>query len=121
MDTVQRECQAMHFAPRQVMLNVPVALSEALSNAICRGNGEDPRKHVRITAVVDERELVIEVTDEGGGFDLEAQLTDPTTPDKIGLEDGRGLFLMRKLMDLVEAFPTPDLRGSVVRLTLHRG
>ena len=43
---------------------------------------------------------------------------DPTTPDNIGREDGRGLFLMRKLMDHVERVEAEH--GSVVRMTLHR-
>jgi anti-sigma regulatory factor (Ser/Thr protein kinase) len=52
------------------------------------------------------------------GFELEASLIDPTTPENLGREDGRGLFLMRKLMDHVERLEAP--RGSVVRMTLHR-
>jgi len=62
--------------------------------------------------------LVVEVGDEGAGFDLEASVIDPTTPENLGREDGRGLFLMRKLMDRVERLPAAH--GSVVRMTLHR-
>ena len=108
----------MRFGGRQCMLNVPVALTEALSNAILRGNQDDPRKHVRIRAWVDDQALVVEVADEGLGFDLDACMVDPTTPDRIESEDGRGLFLMRKLMDAVECVPSPP--GTMVRLTLRR-
>ena len=69
-------------------------------------------------ARIDTRGLIVEVADEGNGFDLDASLIDPTTPDNIGREDGRGLFLMRKLMDRVERVDAPN--GSVVRMTLHR-
>jgi serine/threonine-protein kinase RsbW len=101
------------------MLNVPVALTEALSNAILRGNGEDPAKHVHVRAQVDARELVVEVGDEGKGFDLDSKFSiDPTAPDRLDREDGRGLFLMRKLMDRVERVDVA--RGSVVRMTLRR-
>ncbi len=108
----------MHFATRQLMLNVPVALTEALSNAILRGNRDDPAKRVRINARVDQATLVIEVIDEGNGFDMDACIIDPTTPERLENEDGRGLFLMRKLMDRVERFAGRP--GNVVRLTLRR-
>jgi serine/threonine-protein kinase RsbW len=118
VDLVRNQCRAMAFAPRQVMLNVPVALTEALSNAILRGNGDDPAKQVHVRAKVDTRELVVEVGDEGDGFDLDGKSIDPTTPDNLAREDGRGLFLMRKLMDRVERLDVAT--GSVVRMTLRR-
>lgn len=119
VDLVRRECEAMRFARTQLMLNLPVALTEALSNAILRGNLDDPSKSVRVHVRVDSATLVVEVTDEGEGFDLEACLVDPTTPDRLAGEDGRGLFLMHKLMDRVERFAGDA--GNVVRLTLRRG
>lgn len=118
VNLVRRECEAMRFARRQLMLNVPVALTEALSNAILRGNCEDPAKCVRVLARVDQSALIVEVTDEGAGFDLEACTIDPTTPDRLNGEDGRGLFLMHKLMDRVERYD--GRAGNVVRLTLRR-
>jgi len=118
VDLVRHECEAMSFAPRQVMLNVPVALTEALSNAILRGNRDDPAKQVHVRAQVDTRELVLEVGDEGAGFDLDGKSIDPTTPDNLDREDGRGLFLMRKLMDRVERIDVAH--GSVVRMILRR-
>jgi serine/threonine-protein kinase RsbW len=118
VDLVRSECAVMQFGERQLMLNVPVALTEALSNAILRGNADDPDKRVRVVARVDHAALVIEVTDEGAGFDIEACTIDPTTPERLQSEEGRGLFLMRKLMDNVERFTGRP--GNVVRLTLRR-
>ncbi|HEY5060293.1 MAG TPA: ATP-binding protein, partial [Gemmatimonadaceae bacterium] len=94
-------------------------LSEALSNAILRGNGDDPAKHVHVRAQVDTTRLVVEVGDEGSGFDFDGSHLDPTTAENLDREDGRGLFLMRKLMDHVERIDVPH--GSVVRMTLIRG
>lgn len=116
VELVQRECALMRFGARQLMLNLAVALTEALSNAILRGNNDDPAKHVHVTAEVDPARLVIEVQDEGNGFDLEKCTVDPTTPANVDREDGRGLFLMRQLMDRVERFDGDG--GNVVRLTL---
>jgi len=117
VEIVRSQCAAVLFAPRHCALNVPVALSEALSNAILYGNGENPQKYVRVRAEVDDTQLVLEVSDEGGGFDIETETTDPTSLDNIEREDGRGLFLMQQLMDSVERF---DDHGNVVRLTLRR-
>src|SRR5690349_24340951 len=71
VELVQKECALMRFGARQLMLNLPVALTEALSNAILRGNNDDPAKHVHVMARVDPARLVVEVQDEGEGFDLD--------------------------------------------------
>lgn len=117
---VTAQCAALDLGPRALALNVPVALTEALSNAIIRGNHEDPEKHVRVRTLVDTSRVILEVRDEGPGFDLEACELDPTTPDQLVREDGRGLFLMRKLVDRVERLDA-NPHGSIVRLTLRRG
>ena len=118
VELVRRECEVMGFTARQIRLNVPVALTEAVSNAILRGNRDDPAKHVHVRAEVRHERLVVEIEDEGSGFDVDASCIDPTTPGALESEDGRGLFLMRKLMDSVERVDAP--RGSLVRMTLHR-
>jgi anti-sigma regulatory factor (Ser/Thr protein kinase) len=59
------------------------------------------------------------VEDEGAGFDLEACTEDPTTAENLLREDGRGLFLMQRLMDRVERYHN-GRRRNVVRLTLNR-
>jgi serine/threonine-protein kinase RsbW len=117
VEMVRRHVAEMGFDPRHVMLNVPVALTEALSNAILRGNGDDPDKHVYVRVLVTAERLVMDVKDEGRGFDLERCTRDPTSPENVEREDGRGLFLMRSLMDSVERY---DEGGNVVRLTLAR-
>lgn len=114
---VVRRCAEHALSPRACRFNVPVALTEAISNAILRGNLEDYSKGVRIRAMIDERALVLEVEDEGSGFDLEACVSDPDSEDNLVREDGRGLFLMCSLMDRVERIPADS---NVVRLTLHR-
>jgi serine/threonine-protein kinase RsbW len=122
VDLVRHSCSELAFNSHQLALNVPVALSEALSNAILRGNQEDPEKRVRVRAEMDTIRLVLEIADEGVRFDIDANTRDATDPENLEREDGRGLFLMRALMDQVERFDTgPDTtQGNVVRLTLSR-
>ncbi|HUF30294.1 MAG TPA: ATP-binding protein [Gemmatimonadaceae bacterium] len=114
---VQRQCRELSYPNRQCALNIPVALAEAIANAILYGNLADPGKAVRVHADANAERVVIEVVDEGSGFDLERSVIDPTAPENIRREDGRGLYLMLKLMHRVERF-TRD--GNVVRLTLRR-
>ena len=117
VETVSEACRALRLPTRQCSLNIPVALSEALSNAILRGNEEDLSKVVQLRTLVSDATLVFEIRDEGPGFDLERTMRDPTAPANLLREDGRGLFLMRQLMDRVEQFQD---RGNVIRLTLNR-
>jgi serine/threonine-protein kinase RsbW len=117
VELVMRRCEEFDFPRQKCALNLPVALSEALSNAILRGNREDPEKQVRVRASVSDQYLVLEIADEGDGFDLKTAMRDPTKPENLLREDGRGLFLMHQLMDRVEHFTEG---WNVVRLTLAR-
>jgi serine/threonine-protein kinase RsbW len=109
-------CRELDLPSQLWRLNIRVALTEALSNAILYGNREDARKTVRLRASLEDRELVLEVEDEGLGFDLERCTVDPTLDENILREDGRGLFLMRQLVDRVEQFARG---GNIVRLTIR--
>lgn len=113
---IVRRCGMLAFDHRQLALNLPVALTEALSNAILRGNREDAAKWVRVRLEFTEGAVVVEVEDEGTGFDLDGCTLDPTLPENIEREEGRGLFLMRALMDRVENYRGA---GNVVRLTMR--
>jgi serine/threonine-protein kinase RsbW len=120
VELVQHECRQLKIEPEKCSLNVPVALTEALSNAILRGNREDSSKRVRVRASVSRAgdKLVVDVIDEGTGFDLPASTLNCTTPENIMREDGRGLYLMQCLVDRVEQFVDG---GNTVRLTVQRG
>lgn len=117
VEIVRRHCEEMGFSRSQLRLNIPVALTEAISNAILRGNREDPQKFVTVRAQVSRARLVVDVRDEGRGFDLSAALSDPTRPENLEREDGRGLYLMRQLMTRVERLDGPT---NTVRLVLQR-
>ena len=116
VELATRKCRELRIPPQKCSLNIRVALAEAISNAILRGNGEAPGKHVRVRAVVSDDEVIFDIVDEGPGFDLHAERPDPTTPENLMSEDGRGLFLMHKLMDGVERFQE---NGNVVRLRMR--
>jgi len=117
VELATEKCRELRIPPPKCSLNVRVALAEALSNAILRGNRQMPGKHVRVRATVSSEKVVFDIEDEGTGFDLAAARPDPTAPENLENEDGRGLFLMHQLMDGVEQFRD---KGNVIRLTLNR-
>jgi serine/threonine-protein kinase RsbW len=115
VELATRQCRELRLPPHKCSLNVPVALSEALSNAILRGNADGKGK-VRVRAVIRDDAVVFDITDEGPDFDMDAKRVEPT-PENITREEGRGLFLMYRLMDRVEHIYK---KGNVIRLTLRR-
>ena len=96
--------------------DVEIALREALANAIIHGNHENPRKHVYVRCRCKPDEVSIAVKDEGRGFDLN-KIADPTAPENTGAVHGRGIYLMKALMDEVRF----EEGGVIVRLRKSTG
>ena len=96
--------------------DMAVAVAEALSNAAVHGNGLGSQKQVRVIVSVERgRCAVVEVTDFGAGFDQHGVI-DPTHPERVLVPGGRGVFLMRRLVDRVEYNPA----GNSVRLIVEK-
>lgn len=81
--------------------NILIAVTEAVNNAIVHGNLEDETKSVSIVVNRNKDQLVFLISDEGEGFAFD-NLPDPTAPENIEKEDGRGIFLMKALADKME-------------------
>jgi serine/threonine-protein kinase RsbW len=82
-------------------LDVEMALREALANAIVHGNQQDPRKSVYVACrCTTDGEVSVTVEDEGQGFDA-GSVVDPTAQENRLLTHGRGIYLMKTLMDEV--------------------
>jgi serine/threonine-protein kinase RsbW len=86
------------FAPTDWATNVPLAVDEAISNAIKHGNRRDRRKRVEIEGQIDSQQLRIKVRDEGEGFERDPH-HDPVDPSNLLAASGRGLFLIESVMD----------------------
>lgn len=95
-----------------------VSLTEAVNNAIVHGNRSDPAKKVSVVCEVLPGWLLLMVADEGGGFNPE-KVGNPLSKKNLMKESGRGIFLMRTLMDKVEF--NPGNGGTEVRLWLDLG
>lgn len=96
--------------------DLAVAVSEALSNAAIHGNRLRPGSRVSVNvSVTPHVRAVIEVKDEGAGFD-HRRISDPTEEARLLSTGGRGVFLMQRLVDKLEY----EDEGSRVRLTVGR-
>ena len=82
----------------EVYGNVLVATMEATNNAIIHGNNSDPKKNVSIKIELEEKELKVQIEDQGIGFDYQS-VPDPTAPENLEKINGRGIFLMERLSD----------------------
>ena len=98
---------------------VSVAVRESVINAIKHGNQVDERKHVTVafslTPPSAPDALVVEVQDEGEGFDADA-IANPLEPENVLKSSGRGIFFMRNFMDDVQIRRGPS-GGTIVRMT----
>jgi serine/threonine-protein kinase RsbW len=83
------------------MHKLMVSLTEAVNNAIVHGNKQDPKKKVSVVCEILPGWLLFIVHDEGNGFHPD-QVASPLRQENLLRESGRGVFLMRTLMDRVE-------------------
>jgi len=85
---------------------INLALDEAITNAIKHGNKEDASKSVYVRAEISVREARFIIRDQGGGFDP-AKVPDPRVTINRFKPSGRGILLMRNLMDEVTMIKYP--------------
>ncbi|HEX2220336.1 MAG TPA: ATP-binding protein [Gemmatimonadales bacterium] len=115
VELVTRHCLAGHTATRTTRFRLQVVLSEALANAILRGNREALDKSVEVRAELLQEVIRVHVTDEGPGFDP-ASVPEPIQPEQLDEARGRGLFLIRKLVDAVQF----NEQGNSICMILRR-
>jgi serine/threonine-protein kinase RsbW len=98
VDLVARHCLASGLPPATARFKLRVALSEALANAMIYGNRNDSEKSVEVRVVVTTQTISVYVSDEGDGFNPH-DVPNPTLPDGLEQTSGRGLFLIREMVD----------------------
>lgn len=98
--------------------NLALSFSEAISNCMKHGNRFDKSKTVTVTVTVSDSKLKIMLKDEGKGFDLEA-VPDPTKPENILKDSGRGIHIMRNFLDDLKYNFTPQGTEVTLEISLH--
>jgi serine/threonine-protein kinase RsbW len=99
VDKVMRLIRRCCHAPEGES-DIEIALREALANAIIHGNLENPGKHVHVRCRCEPSEISLAIKDEGSGFDVD-RVSDPRAPENTESGHGRGIFLMKAMMDEV--------------------
>jgi len=96
---------------------IGTAIREAVANAIEHGNRSDANKQVTVDFELLGDEIVIEVKDEGVGFDPK-RVPSPLEPENLLKPNGRGILLIREFMDQVE-YDFQDERGTALIMRKH--
>lgn len=78
--------------------NLSLSFSEAASNSIVHGNKGDINKKIKITIKVNDSQMIIIIKDEGLGFSI-SNVPDPTKPENILKDSGRGIHIMKSFLD----------------------
>jgi len=84
-----------------VIFDIRLCAEEAIKNAILHGDKGNSKLSVRISYAIAADKISIEVEDEGTGFDHKNS-PDPTKEDNLMKTSGRGVYLIKKLMDSAE-------------------
>jgi serine/threonine-protein kinase RsbW len=113
-DRILSEARSGGFSDEEVF-GVHLALEEAFLNGIKHGNKLDRGKGIKVDFLVAADRVEICLTDEGSGF-APSSLPDPRCGENLYKTAGRGVFLMRCYMDVVEF----NDRGNQVRMVKYK-
>ncbi len=97
--------------------NLLIAVSELVMNAIVHANKEEPKKSVRVTVEYDANIMKIKILDEGNGFKFDEDCN-PRLPEDVLKESGRGLFIVKSLMNDISCKTTD--KGTEFVLTVKK-
>ena len=101
-------------ADESIVADIAISVSELVNNAILHGNKSISEKSVTVTISNANGEVTILVTDQGGGFDP-SEVENPIDDANLLKEVGRGIFIVKSLMDKVDIDAT-DI-GTTVQIT----
>jgi len=114
-ETASRIAAEAGFDDEEIM-KISMAVREAAVNAVLHGNAYDPSKKVTLAFERTVHDLVIVIRDQGEDFDT-SRIPDPLAPENLLKTSGRGIFLMRSFMDVVEIHPSRT--GTELRMIKH--
>lgn len=115
VDSATLSCAGRAGLDNAQAASIAMAVIEAVTNAIVHGNKKEAGRNVHVTYRWEPRSVTVVVHDEGEGFDL-SSVPDPTDPERFMAFSGRGIYIMRQLMDTVD-FEMNGVRGTTVTMT----
>jgi serine/threonine-protein kinase RsbW len=94
--------------------NIMIAVTEGVNNAINHGNKLNPNKVVEFSVKADKNKLYVRISDQGTGFDPNT-IADCLEPENLLKSSGRGVFIIRELMDDVRIESSSN--GTVIDMS----
>ncbi|MFM2038850.1 MAG: hypothetical protein RL432_1789 [Bacteroidota bacterium] len=94
---IEKACSELNVS-EDLFGNILISVTEGVNNAIIHGNGGDSTLFVMVSVLHNDSFICFKIKDQGSGFDPDA-IPDPTAPENLLKENGRGVFLMRSLSD----------------------
>lgn len=84
-----------------IIADIAISVSELVNNAICHGNKLDISKKVKVRITRDDKAVIVRIGDQGNGFNP-TEVANPVDDENLLKEVGRGIFIVKSLMDSVE-------------------
>ena len=110
---IERKLRKLGINEDQIA-DIAISVTEAVTNAVVHGNKNDLSKKVEISLKVDSSCVEVTVEDEGVGFDPDS-IQSPIEEENLLKEAGRGVFILKSLMDKVDFFCRPK-KGAGVKM-----
>jgi serine/threonine-protein kinase RsbW len=110
------EISAQAGLDEEQRFHVTMAVREGTINAVLHGNEYDPGRKIEVLLENTGADLVFTIRDQGQGFDPD-HLPDPLAAENLLRGTGRGIFLIRSLMDEVHFRPLHP--GTELTLIKH--
>ncbi|MFC1703963.1 ATP-binding protein [Candidatus Omnitrophota bacterium] len=85
---------------KKLLFNIRLCCEEAIINAVKHGNQSKESLSVEVALKKEKDRIQISVKDQGPGFNF-AAIPNPTSEDNLVKLSGRGIYLIRQLMDEV--------------------
>lgn len=111
---IEKACADLNVS-EDLFGNILISVTEGVNNAIIHGNKGISTLSVHLSVLNNDTFICFRIKDEGKGFDPEA-IPDPTAPENLLKENGRGIFLMKSLSDDLVF----ENNGAVVNIYFRR-
>ena len=98
----------------ETLFSIRLCLEEALINAITHGNKRDAAKKVSVQWTVSLKKIRVCIRDEGAGFQYR-RVPSPVKKERLLFQSGRGLFIIKKMMDEV----TFNRKGNAITFSKY--
>jgi serine/threonine-protein kinase RsbW len=101
-------------AEESVVADIAISVSELVNNAVANGSRYAPDQPIVISIDKTNGTVTITVSDQGTGFNPD-DIADPLADENLLKEAGRGIFIVRSLMDAVDI--NASGQGTTVTIT----